>query len=44
MLIFLGSGEAIVLAPDGPARELADAAGWITVQPTPDADQDRMLE
>jgi hypothetical protein len=42
MLLFLGDAEAIVLAPDGPARELADAAGWTVVEPGPD--QDLMLE
>lgn len=42
MLLLLGDGSAIALAPDGPAKELADAAGWEIVDPN--ADQDLMLE
>lgn len=42
MLIMLGDGSVIVLAPGGPATDLANAAGWEIVGP--DADQDLMLE
>jgi hypothetical protein len=45
MLVIAGEGEVIVLAPDGPARELAEAAGWsIITTDTEESDQDLMLE
>lgn len=36
LLVIAEDGEAIVLAPDGPARELAEAAGWSIVTPEQD--------
>src|SRR5690606_4643048 len=45
MLVITGEGEVIVLAADGPARELAEAAGWtIIAAETEDIGQDLMLE
>lgn len=45
MLVMVGEGEVIVLDPDGPARQLADAAGWSILKAEPEAGaQDLMLE
>ena len=44
MLLMLDDGTVIVLAPDGPATELADAAGWAILRRELPPDQDLMLE